>query len=80
MVVDVPARISRKRIADLVRAHFIVVGYHLVMARREDPELEAAHRVALGAKTSPSPRSRARMERSSPGSRPRAGSPRPLLM
>lgn len=54
--------LSRKRIAALVRASPATVGYHLVIARRQDPGLEAAHLAAAGAKRSPSPRSRARME------------------
>jgi hypothetical protein len=35
--------LSRKRIAELVRIHPAVVGYHLVIARRQDPGLEAEH-------------------------------------
>ena len=41
--------LSRKRIAELVRVHPAVVGYHLVIA--QDPRLEAAHQAAAGAKT-----------------------------
>ncbi|MGO4806549.1 helicase associated domain-containing protein [Arthrobacter sp. 2MCAF15] len=54
--------LSRKRIAELVRVHPAVVGYHLVIARRRDLELEAAHQAAAGAITGRSPRSLARME------------------
>ena len=54
--------LSRKRIADLVRVHPAVVGYHLVIARRQDPGLETAHHAAVAARTSPSARSLARME------------------
>lgn len=54
--------LSRKRIAELVRVHPAVVGYHLVIARRRDPQLEAEHQAAAGARTGPSPRSLARME------------------
>ena len=31
--------LSRKCIAELVRVHPAVIGYHLVIARRLDPEL-----------------------------------------
>ena len=54
--------LSRKRIAALVRVHHAVVGYHLVIARRRDPQLEAEHQADAGAGTGPSPRSLARME------------------
>ncbi|MDN4643441.1 helicase associated domain-containing protein [Arthrobacter sp. PsM3] len=54
--------LSRKRIAELVRVHPAVVGYHLVIARRQDPGLETAHHAAAAARTSPSPRSLARMD------------------
>ena len=54
--------LSRKRIAELVRAEPATVGYHLVIARRQDPGLEAAHLAATGTKTSPSPADLARME------------------
>ncbi len=54
--------LSRKRIAELVRAHPAVVGYHLVIARRQDPGLEAEHHAAAGAKPGPSPTDLARME------------------
>jgi hypothetical protein len=42
--------LSRKRIADLVGAEPATVGYHLVIARRQDPRLEAAHLAAAGTK------------------------------
>jgi hypothetical protein len=54
--------LSRKRIAELVRAEPATVGYHLVIARSRDPELEAAHLAAVGTKAGPSPGERARME------------------
>ncbi|MDP9983121.1 hypothetical protein J2W14_002534 [Pseudarthrobacter oxydans] len=54
--------LSRTRIAELVRVHPAVVGYHLVIARRRDPGLEGEHRAAAGARTSPSPMSLTRME------------------
>ena len=54
--------LSRTRIADLVRVHPAVVGYHLVIARRRDPDLEVEHHAAAGARTGPSPRSLIRME------------------
>ena len=54
--------LSRKSIADLVRVHPAAVGYHLVIARRQDPGLETEHHAAAGARTSPSPRSLTRME------------------
>jgi hypothetical protein len=54
--------LSRKRIAELVRAEPATVGYHLVIARRRDPELEAAHLTAAGTNSSPSPASLARMD------------------
>ena len=54
--------LSRKRIADLVRAHPAVVGYHLVIGRRQDQGLEAEHHAAAGAKPGPSPTDLARME------------------
>src|SRR5688572_13917751 len=41
--------LSRKRIAALVRVPPAAVGYHLVIARRQDPGLEAAHQAAAGA-------------------------------
>ncbi|MEV5053687.1 helicase associated domain-containing protein [Arthrobacter sp. LAR12-1-1.1] len=54
--------LSRKRIAELVRAEPATVGYHLVIARRQDPGLEAAHLAATDTGTSPSPAALARME------------------
>lgn len=54
--------LSRKRIAELVRVHPAVVGYHLVIARGQDPGLEAEHHAAAGAKPGPSPADLARME------------------
>jgi hypothetical protein len=56
--------LSRKRIAELVRAHPAVIGYHLVIARRQDPGLEAEHHAAAGAAPVPypSPTDLARME------------------
>jgi hypothetical protein len=57
--------LSRKRIAELVRAEPATVGYHLVIARRRDPELEAEHQAAAADAAPvpyPSPRSLARME------------------
>jgi len=54
--------LSRKRIAELVGAQPATVGYHLVIARRLDPELEAAHLAATRTGTSPSPAALARME------------------
>jgi hypothetical protein len=44
--------LSRKCIAELVRVHPAVIGYHLVIARRLDPELESEHHAAAGARTS----------------------------
>ncbi|GAC1605373.1 MAG: hypothetical protein NVS3B6_17750 [Pseudarthrobacter sp.] len=35
--------LSRKRIAALVRATPATVGYHLGIARRQDPRLKTAH-------------------------------------
>jgi hypothetical protein len=54
--------LSRKRIAELVRAEPATVGYHLVIARRQDPGLEAAHLAAAGTKPNPSAAGCARME------------------
>lgn len=54
--------LSRKRIAELVRVHPAVVGYHLVIARRQDPGLEAEHHATAAAKPGPSPTDLARME------------------
>jgi hypothetical protein len=47
--------LSRPRIAALVRAQPAAVGYHLVIARREDPGLEAEHQAAAGAAPVPHP-------------------------
>ena len=56
--------LSRQRIAALVRAEPATVGYHLVIARRQDPGLEAEHHAAAGAAPDPypSPRVLARMD------------------
>jgi hypothetical protein len=56
--------LCRKRIAELVRVHPAVIGYHLVIARRQDPGLEAEHHAAAGAAPVPypSPTDLARME------------------
>ncbi|WP_456506267.1 helicase associated domain-containing protein [Arthrobacter sp. UYCu723] len=55
--------LSRQRIADLVRAEPATVGYHLVIARRQDPGLEPAHHAAAaGAKPALSPTDLARMD------------------
>ncbi|MDF9752802.1 helicase associated domain-containing protein [Arthrobacter sp. ES3-54] len=55
--------LSRKRIAELVRAEPATVGYHLVIARREDPGLEPAHLTAGAAPVPhPSPKDLARRE------------------
>ncbi|SKB73699.1 Helicase associated domain-containing protein [Arthrobacter sp. 49Tsu3.1M3] len=54
--------LSRKRIADLVGAEPATVGYHLVIARRQDLRLEAAHMAAAGTKPKPSASSLARMD------------------
>jgi hypothetical protein len=54
--------LSRKRIAELVGAQPATVGYHLVIARRRDPELQTAHLAAADTGTSPSPAALARME------------------
>ena len=45
-----------------MRAEPATVGYHLVIARCQDPELEATHLAAAGTKLSPSPASLTRME------------------
>lgn len=57
-------RLGRKRIADLVRVHPATVGYHLVIARRRNPGLEAEHGAAAVAAPVPypSPKNPARME------------------
>lgn len=56
--------LSRKRIAELVRAEPATVGYHLVIARRQDPGLEVEHLAAAGAVPvpHPSPKELARMD------------------
>ncbi|MDI3243020.1 helicase associated domain-containing protein [Arthrobacter sp. AL08] len=54
--------LSRQRIADLVRAEPATVGYHLVIARRQDPGLEPAHHAAAATTAGPSPADVARME------------------
>jgi hypothetical protein len=56
--------LSRQRIAALVRVPPAAVGYHLVIARRKYPELEAEHQAAAGTATAlyPSPTDLARME------------------
>ncbi|KUM37473.1 helicase-associated protein [Arthrobacter sp. EPSL27] len=56
--------LSRKRIAELVRAEPAAVGYHLVIARCQDPGLEAEHQAAAGAVPTPypSPADLSRME------------------
>lgn len=54
--------LSRQRIGDLVRSEPATVGYHLVIARRQDPELEPAHQAATVTRTGPSPTALARME------------------
>ncbi len=51
--------LGRDRIAALVRAAPATVGYHLRVARRQDPDLEAAH---LAAEAALSPAAVARME------------------
>jgi Helicase associated domain len=53
--------LSRKRIAALVGAEPATVGYHLVIARRGDPGLEAAY-LAAATKQCPARATRARME------------------
>ena len=56
--------LSRQRIAALVRAEPATVGYHLAIARRQDPGLEAEHQATAGAAPIPypSPKDLARME------------------
>jgi hypothetical protein len=56
--------LSRKRIAALVRIPPAAVGYHLAIAHRRDPGLEAEHRAAAGpaAVPCPSPRDLARLD------------------
>ena len=46
---------SRKRIAALVRVPPAAGGYHPVIARRQDPGLEAEHHAAAGAKQPKAP-------------------------
>ena len=55
---------SRQRIAALVRAEPAAVGYHLAIARRQDPGLEAEHQAASSAAPIPypSPTDLARMD------------------
>lgn len=45
--------LSRKRIAALVCTAPATVGYHLGIARRQDPGLKAAHQAAAGTALSP---------------------------
>ncbi|MDB6077893.1 MAG: Helicase associated protein [Akkermansiaceae bacterium] len=47
--------LSRARIGALVRVPPAAVGYHLAIARRQDPGLEAEHQVAAGAASGPHP-------------------------
>jgi hypothetical protein len=56
--------LSRARIAALVRVPPAAVGYHLAVACRRDPGLEAEHQAATGAASilGPSPEDLARME------------------
>ncbi|WP_326960467.1 MULTISPECIES: helicase associated domain-containing protein [unclassified Arthrobacter] len=56
--------LSRKRIAALVRVPPAAIGYHLAIARRQNPGLEAEHQAAAGAVPvpHPSPTDLARME------------------
>jgi hypothetical protein len=55
--------LSRQRIAALVSAGPSTVGYHLVIARRQDPGLEAEHQAAGAAPVPhPSPTELARMD------------------
>ncbi|CAN7572686.1 helicase associated domain-containing protein [Arthrobacter sp. LjRoot78] len=56
--------LSRQRIAALVRAEPAAVGYHLAIARRQDPGLQAEHQAASAAAPIPypSPTDLARME------------------
>jgi hypothetical protein len=57
--------LSRQRIAALVRAEPAAIGYHLAIARRQDPGLEAEHLAAAGAVPVPYPsrKNLARMEK-----------------
>ncbi|KQN88963.1 helicase-associated protein [Arthrobacter sp. Leaf69] len=54
--------LSRKRIAELVGAEPATVGYHLVIARRQDPGLEAEHLASARTKSRRSPVDLARMQ------------------
>ncbi|MCU1532996.1 MAG: helicase-associated protein [Arthrobacter sp.] len=54
--------LSRQRIAALVAVPPAVVGYHLAIARRQDPGLEAGHQAGAAPIPCPSPRDLARME------------------
>lgn len=54
--------LSRRRIAALVGAEPATVGYHLIIARRRDPNLQVAHLAAAGSGRAPSPAALARME------------------
>jgi hypothetical protein len=47
--------LSRARIAGLVGAEPAAVGYHLAIARRQDPGLETEHQAAASAAAVPSP-------------------------
>ena len=47
--------LSRQRIAALVRVPAAAVGYHLAIARRQDPGLEAEHQAAAAPSPYPSP-------------------------
>lgn len=68
--------LSRKSIAALVRVPPAAVGYHLVIARRQDPGLEAEHQAAAGAAPVPYPSLEdfAAWKRSSRGWRLKGGS------
>ncbi|WP_442545234.1 helicase associated domain-containing protein [Arthrobacter sp. KN11-1C] len=54
--------LNRKRVADFVGAEPASVGYHLVIGRRRDPELEAVHLAAASNEPGLSPLSLARMD------------------
>ncbi|WP_427136637.1 hypothetical protein [Pseudarthrobacter sp. S9] len=54
--------LNRRRIAALVRAEPATVGYHLVIARRQEPGLDAAHYAAAAAKPGRSPTDLSRVE------------------
>ncbi len=62
--------LSRAGIAALVGVPPAAIGYHLAIARRQDPGLEAEHRAAAGAAPAPgpSPAELARTEPSAPDS------------